>query len=79
MDCHLIVFLIVKHLLGYTCKIPYKAVKEINSKRKNAFKRKQKSKKLFRHLKRDTTTASISDTTEIDLGLIIVIHYYIFS
>ena len=79
MDCHLIVFLIVKHLLGYTCEIPYKAAKEMNSKRKNAFKRKQKIKKPFHDLKRDTTTASISDTTEIDLGLIIAIHYYIFS
>ena len=80
MDCHLIVFSIVKHLLGYTCEIPFKAVKEMNSKRKNAFKRKQKSKKtfswfkkryLFRDLKSDTTTSSISDTTEVDLGLIV--------
>ena len=79
MECHLIAFSIVKHLLGYTCEILHSAVKEMNSKRKNAFKRKQKSKKPFRDLKRDTTTASISDTTEIDLGLIIAIHYYIFS
>ena len=56
MGCHLIVFSIVKHLLGYTCEIPYTAVKEMNSKRKNAFKRKQKSKKPIRDLKRDTAT-----------------------
>ena len=79
MDCHLILFLIVKHLLRYKCEIPYKAVKEMNSKRKNAFKRKQKSKKPFRELKRNTATAIISDTTEVDLGFIIAIHYYIFS
>ena len=34
IDCHLTVFSIVKRLLGYTCEIPYKAVKEMNSKRK---------------------------------------------
>ena len=68
MDCHSIVFSIVKHLLGYTCGIPYEAVKVMNSKRKNAFKRKQKRKKPFRDLKRHTTTASISDTIEIDIG-----------
>ena len=68
MDCHLIVFSIVKHLFGYTCEIPYKAVKEMKSKRKNAFQRKQKSKKPFRDLKKHTTKASISDTTEIDIG-----------
>ena len=39
MDYHLIVFSVVKHLLGYTCEILYKAVKEMNTKRKNAFKR----------------------------------------
>ena len=78
MDCYLVVFLIVKHLLGYTCQIPYKTVKERNIKKKNAFKRKEKSKKSFHDLKRDTTTASIIDTIEIDLGLIIAIHYYIF-
>ena len=33
MDCHLIVFSIVKHLLRYTCEIPYKAVKEMICKR----------------------------------------------
>ena len=70
MDSDLIVFSIVKHLLGYACEIPYKAVKEINCKRKNASKTKQKSKKPLRDLKRDTTTARISDTTEVDLGLL---------
>ena len=70
MDCHLIVFSIVKHLLGYACEIPYKAVKEMNCKRKNASKRKQKSKKPLRDLKSDTTTARISDTIEVDLGLL---------
>ena len=70
MDCHLIVFSIVKHLLGYACEIPYKAVKEMNCKRKNASKRKQKSKKPLRDLKSDTTTARISDTKEVDLGLL---------
>ena len=48
MDCHLILFLIVKHLLRYKCEIPYKAVKEMNSKRKNAFKRKQKTFSWFK-------------------------------
>ena len=79
MDCHLIVSLLVKNLLGYTCEIPYKAVKEVNSKRKTHLKENKKAKELFRDLKRDTTTTSISDTTEIDIGLIIAIHYYIFS
>ena len=53
MDCHLIVFSIVKHLLGYACEIPYKAVKDMN-----------------RDLKRDITTTRISDTTQVDLGLL---------
>ena len=70
MDCYLIVFSIVKHLLGYACEIPYKAVKEMNCKRKNASQRKQKSKKPLRDLKSDTTTARISDTIEVDLGLL---------
>ena len=70
MDCDLIVFSIVKHLLGYAWEIPYKAVKEMNCKRKNASKRKQKSKKSLRDLKSDTTTARISDTIEADLGLL---------
>ena len=61
---HLVVFAVIKTILGYPCEIPHKILKYIHLKRKNAENAKRKSKKVMRDC-----TSKNNDAITFDIGL----------
>ena len=61
---HLVVFAVIKTILGYPCEIPHKILKDIHLKRKNAENAKSKSKKVMRDC-----TSKNNDAITFDIGL----------